>query len=143
MSSVLRCKEKEPFMDDKEPLIGVYARIEDAGVLADAGRFEGALLMLLVAIAATSRKRYPVGTKSLKKPSEKMGDGEAFKTFLRDEIWRLVREHDDAIKFRGQEIPIEDFLYKFLRCELVHEGRLPTDLHPMRREDVITIDFCD
>jgi len=130
-------------MDDQEPLIGVYARIEDAGVLADAGRYEGALLMLLIAVAATSRKRYPLGTKSLKDPSKDMGDAEAFKTFLRDEIWRLVKEHDDTVQFRGKKIPIEDFLYKFLRCELVHDGKLPVDLHPMRDQDVITIDFDD
>jgi hypothetical protein len=36
-----------------------------------------------------------------------------------------------------------DFLYKFLRCELVHEGKLPVDLHPMSDQDVMTIDFDD
>lgn len=112
-------------------------------MLADAGRYEGALLMLLIAVAATSRKRYPLGTKSQNSPAKDMGDGEAFKTFLRDEMWRLVKEHDDTVRFRGQKIPIEDFLYKFLRCELVHEGKLPIDLHPMREQDVITIDFDD
>lgn len=128
---------------DQEPLVGVYARIEDAGVLADAGRYEGALLMLLIAVAATSRKRYPLGTKSRNNPSKDMGDGEAFKTFLHDEMWRLVKEHDDTVQVRGQKVPIEDFLYKFLRCELVHEGKLPVDLHPMREQDVLTIDFDD
>ena len=91
-------------MDEtSENLIGVHARIEDAGVLADMGRYEGALLMLLVAVAATSRKRY--------------------------------------VKFRGKDLPIEDFLYKFLRCKLVHEGSVPDDLQPMSDEAVLTIDY--
>ncbi len=124
-----------------ERLIGVYARIEDAAILAEAGRYEGALLLLLVAVAATSRKRYPRGTKSRKNISEDMGDKEAFETFLRDEIWRLVKEHDDAVIYRGKKIPIERFLYKYLRCQLVHEGQMPVDLQPMQKQDVITIDF--
>jgi len=58
------------FVDDSHNLlIGVQARVEDAGVLADNGRYEGALLMLLIAVAATSRKRYPRGT-----PSKKHGE---------------------------------------------------------------------
>ncbi len=107
------------------PPTGVYARIEDAGVLADCGRFEGALLMLLVAVAATARKRYPRGTPSVKEPKRKMGDREAFTLFLRDEMWRLVREHSDVVEFRGEKRSIEEFLYDFLRCELVHEATVP------------------
>src|SRR5687768_15775776 len=111
------CPESKAMPTPDEPLIRVQARIEDAGLLADHGRLEGALLMLLVAVAATSRKRYPRGTPSKKKPSEQMRDGEAFRTFLRDEIWRLVKEHSDLVKFEGEERPIEDFLYEFLRCQ--------------------------
>jgi len=54
-------------MDDSNNLlIGVQARIEDAGILADNGRYEGAMLMLLIAVASTSRKRYPHSTPSKK-----------------------------------------------------------------------------
>lgn len=131
-------------MDESEDLIiGVHARIEDAGVLADNGRYEGALLMLLVAVAATSRKRYRTGTPSKKDPSKKMGDGEAFTTFLRDEIWRLVKEHDDFVVFRGKKRSIEEFLYKFLRCELIHDGHTPVDLHPTHDDAVLTINYPD
>jgi hypothetical protein len=122
-------------------LIGVQARVEDAGVLADNGRYEGAMLMLLVAVAATSRKRYPRGTPSKKKPRKWMSDREAFTTFLRDEIWRLVKEHEDFIVYHGKKKPIEDFLYDYLRCHLVHEGHTPIDLYPMRDRDVLTIDY--
>ncbi len=99
--------------------------------------------MLLVAVAATSRKRYPRGTPSKKHPSKKMGDAEAFKTFLRDEIWRLVKEHSDFVVFRGEQRPIEDFLYEFLRNELIHEGGTPVDLQPMHDGAVLTIDYPD
>jgi hypothetical protein len=118
----------------RDLLIGVQARVEDAGILADNGRYEGALLMLLVAVAATSRKRYP---------KRKMSDHEAFTTFLRDEMWQLVKEHDDFIVYDGEKKPIEDFLYEYLRCQLVHEGHTPIDLYPMRNGDVLTIDYPD
>ena len=129
--------------DSENLLIGVQARVEDAGVLADKGRYEGALLMLLIAVASTSRKRYPRGTPSKKNPNKKMYDREAFTTFLRDEIWRLVKEHSDFVVYRGKQRPIEEFLYKYLRCQLVHEGHTPVDLYPMRDGDVLTIDYPD
>jgi len=112
--------DEDEMMDYYEKLAlqyGVHARLEDAKVLYQAGRIEGALLMTLVAVAATSRRRYPRGTKSLKDPSKDMGDGETFKTFVRDEIWRLVKEHSDTVGYKGG-MPIEDFLYTYLRSSL-------------------------
>jgi len=100
-------------------------------------------LMLLVAVAATARKRYPVGTPSRRRPKQKMGDREAFTLFLNDEMWRLVREHSDVVHFRGRERPIEQFLYEFLRCELVHNAIVPADLQPLRNEDLLTFDLPD
>jgi len=129
--------------DKEEILVGVQARVEDAGVLGDNGRHEGALLMLLIAVAATSRKRYPRGTPSKNNPAKQMGDREAFTTFLRDEIWRLVREHDDFVVFRGEKRPIEDFLYEFLRCELVHDGGIPLDLYPVHDGSVLSVIYPD
>ena len=122
-------------------LVGVQARVEDAGMLADNGRYEGAMLLLLIAVAATSRKRYPRGMLSKKYPKKKMSDGEAFTTFLKDEMRRLVKEHDDFIVYDGEKKPVEEFLYKYLRNQLVHEGRTPIDLYPMRNGDVLTIDY--
>ena len=57
--------------------MSVRARIDDAKALYGAHRIEGCLLLLLVAVAATSRKRYP---------KTRMNDGDAFKTFLHDEM---------------------------------------------------------
>jgi len=131
-------------MDNSDNLLfGVQARVEDAGVLADNGRYEGAMLMLLIAVASTSRKRYPRCTPSKKNPKQKMSDREAFTTFLRDEIWRLVKEHSDFVVYRGKQQSIEEFLYEYLRCQLVHEGRIPIDLYPMRDSDVLNIDYPD
>lgn len=118
--------------DSDNLLIGVQAIVEDAGTLANNGRYEGALLMLLIAVAATARKRYPRGT---------MSDHKAFTAFLRDEIWRLVKEHSDFVVYRGENLPIEEFLYTYLRCQLVYEGDTPVDLYPMRNKDVLTIDY--
>jgi hypothetical protein len=129
--------------DSNNLLIGMQARVEDAGVLADKGRYEGAMLMLLIAIASTSRKRYPRNTPSKKNPKKRMSDREAFTTFLRDEIWRLVREHSDFVVYEGKQRSIEEFLYEYLRCQLVHEGHTPVDLYPMRNGDVLTIDYPD
>jgi len=75
--------------------------------------------MLLVAIAATSRKRYPKGA---------MSDGEAFKKYLHDEMKTLTGcTQNFNLKFRGEMRPLEDVLYHFVRCELAHEGTLPRD----------------
>ena len=72
-----------------------------------------------------------------------MGDREAFTLFLRDEMSRLVKEHSDIVVFRGRPRPIEDFLYEFLRCELVHQAAIPRDLRPLRAEDLLTLDLPD
>ena len=71
-----------------------------------------------------------------------MGDGEAFKTFVRDEIGRLVKEHGDRVNYKSG-MPIEEFLYKYLRNTLLHEGGLPSDIFSVRKEDVLTVDFGD
>ena len=52
-------------------------RLEDARVLSKVGRLEGAFIEVLIAAAATSRKRYPRDT---------WGDADAFKNFIYDEM---------------------------------------------------------
>jgi hypothetical protein len=79
----------------------------------------------------------------MKQPKQEMGDREAFTLFLRDEMWRLVKEHSDVVAFRGRQRPIEDFLYEFLRCKLVHTATVPGDLQPLRKEDLLTFDLPD
>lgn len=106
--------------------MSIVARLDDAQVLYEAGRLEGALLSLLVATAATSRKRYPHGSG--------MGDRAAFTAFMSDEMGNLtgsisnVRMPNVTIGFRGKMMPLSDILYTYVRCELAHEARLPGDI---------------
>lgn len=100
--------------------MSIKARLEDAEILYQNERHEGVLLLLLVAIAATSRKRYP---------KKQMGDGEAFKTFLGEEMKTLTGNIENLnILFRDKLVPLQDVLYKFVRCELTHEARLPSEV---------------
>ena len=99
--------------------MSVRARADDAKTLYEAHRIEGCLLMLLVAVAATSRKRYPKTV---------MKDGDAFKEFLHDEMKTVTGcTLNFNLKFRGETQPLQDVLYHFVRCELAHEGTIPSD----------------
>ncbi len=99
-------------------MIGIGSRIDDAIFLWEKGRHEGAFLCALIAVAATARKRYP-----------KAKDREAFEQFLKDS--HSVRL---SVEYRGECHPIEYVFYKWLRCQLVHEGGIPIDIQFM--EDV-------
>ena len=90
----------------------ILDRVTDAEVLWREGRREGALLIALAAVAATARRRYTKGS-----------DRDAFERFLHDAS--SVRL---SLEFRGEVHTVEHILYKWLRCELVHEGGLPPDV---------------
>jgi len=108
--------------------MSIRARVEDAIALFAAGRHEGALLSVLIAIAATSRRRRPESTPSIRKPGKSMGDGEAFEAFLADEMVNICRVQNFNVMFRGQLHRLEHVLYKWHRCELTHKGGLPNDV---------------
>ena len=105
--------------------MSVRNRIIDAQLLYANDRKEGALLSILVAVAATSRKRYPVGTKN---------DGEAFTSFLTEELPKVIRVGKFVVKFRNEMILLQDLLYKFVRCNLTHEAELPEDIKFVQSE---------
>ena len=122
--------------------MSVRERVDDAVCLWKLGRKHGALLSLLVAISATSRKRYPLpptGVKGVDQEAEKRkvtiranpgeyvkSDRVAFTTFLLDEMFTLTgkkAKYNVAFPFRGQaSVPYETILYEFMRCPLVHEA---------------------
>lgn len=102
--------------------MSIHARVEDARFLWQHGRYEGALLSALSAVAATARLRYP-DRKAVK-------DGDAFKQFL--ESAHSIRL---SVEFRGELHTIEHIFYKWLRCELVHEGGLPVDIQFMEDDE--------
>lgn len=92
--------------------MGIRKRVEDAELLWREGQAEGSLLMALVAASATARRKYP-----------KLKDREGFERLLLDaRKWRL------SLEFRGAQVPVERLLWKWLRCELVHEAGLPVDI---------------
>ena len=99
--------------------MSVRDRIIDAQLLYANGRKEGALLSALIAVAATSRKRFPIGTKR---------DGDAFTSFLAEELPKVIRVKHFNVKFRNEMILLQDLLYKFVRCNLAHEAELPEDI---------------
>src|SRR5205807_872361 len=100
----------------------IRARVEDALLLYERGRFEGAFLNALIAVAATSRRECP---------DRAIGDRECFDRFL-DRGQRRFRI--EAVEFRGQMHPIPHILYKWLRCELVHRGTIPIDVEILEDE---------
>jgi hypothetical protein len=118
-------------------MMSIKGQVEDAIYLAKDGRFAGVLTTLMLAVAASSRKVFPDGTSSLKKPKEPMRDNEAFTLFLGGRIKTLLfREYEDdwingsgvMVRFKEKHYDIAYILYKFYRCELVHNGELPEDI---------------
>lgn len=90
-------------------------------MLWENGRLEGAFLSALIAVAATSRRRY--------QDRQAVRDREAFERFLTDAM--SVRL---SVEYRGECHTIEHIFYKWLRCELVHEGGLPVDIEFMAED---------
>ena len=101
--------------------MSIKERIQDAEILFQLGRKEGALLSVLVALAATSRKRYP---KSYIKY-----DGVAFKNFVSDEMSKYApgwkKNTKVQVTFRGKLLRMPDVLYHLIRNELAHTAELP------------------
>jgi len=91
---------------------GIKDRIEDALFLWDTGRHESAFLMALIAVSAVSRQTYP-----------KMKDRQAFVQFLTEADSVRI-----SVEYRGEIQTMEHILYKWLRCQLVHEGAIPVDI---------------
>lgn len=105
--------------------MSIIARLEDAQSLYECGHKEGALIMLLVCIAATARKRYP---------RPKYGDREAFTKFVAEEWPKITGSISNVsienmnIGFRGTLSTMPEFLYKALRNQLVHEASMPESI---------------
>jgi hypothetical protein len=100
----------------------VSERIKDSVALWQIGRFEGCLIMILVSVAATAKKRYP---------RTGFSDSESFKKYILDEMGKITGGPTSGVKFyynTSYNIPLEKFLYNILRCELLHEGTMPVEL---------------
>lgn len=106
--------------------MSVRERLDDAKLLWEKGRKQGAWIQVLIAAAATSRQRFP--TKS---------DGEAFRQFIREVTPTIVDGTKPAIPggiivlFNADtldQMPLDQVLYKHLRCHLLHEAVMPPDV---------------
>lgn len=102
-------------------LNGIVERIEDARMLYSNGRRMGALLSVLVALAATARKRYP---------REDYKDREAFTRFLKDDMHKagLGLTGNFNIGWGDRSFTFEELLYELVRCDLVHEATVDHDI---------------
>jgi hypothetical protein len=89
------------------------ARIDDAELLRQAGRLEGALLLVLVAVAARAKLELP----------DIQGERERFEEYVRCRFPIRL-----SVEYRGALEPVEHLFYKWMRCSLVHDGGLPPDL---------------
>ncbi|MGD0247945.1 MAG: hypothetical protein ABSB75_02725 [Candidatus Limnocylindrales bacterium] len=87
-------------------------RLKDAELLWAAGRRKGALLSIMVAVAASARRAHP-GLK----------DRDAFVTFLKSRhAWTI------SVESRRVLWDLDALFYQWLRCELAHEAGLPVDI---------------
>ena len=103
--------------------MSIEARIRDAQLLYANKHYDGALLSVLVALAATARKRYP--------RDQCYGDKEAFTRFFKEEFYRvspLKVGGDTVLEVGDRRVTFQDFLYEYMRCSLVHEAELPADV---------------
>ncbi|OLQ70324.1 hypothetical protein BIT28_16495 [Photobacterium proteolyticum] len=125
--------------------MSIKIQVEDAIFLKEHERYLGALTNLMLAVAASSRKTFPRGTKSLKEPKRNMRDNEAFKLFLGGRIRNILGGHFSGpetgssgkyIEFKGEYYEIEHILYEFYRCNLVHEGELPEGIEFVPPEEI-------
>ena len=118
--------------------MSVKQQIDDAIFLAKNGRHLGALTILMLAVAASSRKTFPKKkTKSIEDPSKEMSDREAFTLFVGGRIKKILfGDHGGSdignsginVNFKEKQYDVAYILYKFYRCELIHEGELPEDI---------------
>jgi hypothetical protein len=96
--------------------MSIQSRVQDALLLWENGRLEGAFLNVLLAADATAKRKYPEMDKV----------GERFRRFLTEASQTRI-----SVEYRGECQPIEDLLYKWFRCEVAHAGGLPVDIEFM------------
>jgi hypothetical protein len=107
--------------------LSIKDRLDDSFFLFKADRRDGALLNLLIALAATARRR---------RPRTAYSDRVAFEEFLRDEsavvtpigTLNIHVPNADVAKYADRMMPLEAIVYLMMRCGLVHEGVLPDSI---------------
>jgi len=117
--------------------MSIEDRLEDVELLLQHQRYDGALTILIIAIAASARKVYPRTMKSFDQPEKAMGDGESFRYFLGSRIKSIIQNNSSGpyprrssllLEFRGRLLNVEDIIYKYCRNSLLHEGVMDPDI---------------
>lgn len=96
--------------------MSIQNRLDDAQLLWQSGRLEGAFVLALIAVAATARRTFP----------DTKGDRQAFEDFLSQGWFKRL-----SVEYREEVHLIYHIFYKWFRCELIHEGALPVDVEFM------------
>lgn len=108
--------------------MSVKDRLEEANILWESGKVEGAWIQVLIATASTARKRFPT-----------LSDGQAFKKLIRQIAPTIIDQsfspaYGGEIKIvfgsgvNAKKRDLDDVLYKHLRCYLLHEAKMPPDI---------------
>ena len=117
--------------------MSIREQVEDAKFLAENGKYVGALTHLMLAIAASAKRIFPEGTKSLQEPKKKMPDQESFCLFLggrlRQVLFGFIGSPELAsagvsLMFREEKYDLAVLIYKFYRNSLIHQGKLDEDV---------------
>ncbi|WP_319077434.1 hypothetical protein [Enterobacter cloacae] len=118
--------------------MSIKTLVEDARFLQTNGRPLGALTILMLAIAGSSRKLFPKGiAKSIRYPKDFMRDEECFCLFLGGRLNKIfcgdlggpdAAECNIVLKFKGKDITLAEVLYKYYRNGLIHQAELPNDV---------------
>jgi hypothetical protein len=107
-------------MDDT----GIKGQLYDARFLYANDRYQGALTMVLLAVAASSRRAFP----------NAKGDRERYTKFLGGRIRKLMMGQRGPDELRasqwqhewgGNKANLEDTIYNLYRNNIIHEGGLP------------------
>ena len=103
----------------------VDERVEDALILWDHGRREGAFLLAILAVIVRARQVHPEGR-----------EADAFRRYIESLLGPRL-----SVEYRGAQWPIERLFYTWFRCEIVHRGGLPVDIRFMDGEeaDALTV----
>ena len=91
----------------------IQDRIDDARALWAIGHKEGAFLFAIIAVVAKAREEFP---RPMREPA-------AFRNYVKSRFPTRI-----SVEYQGNLWPIEDILYKWFRCEIVHGGGLPSDV---------------
>lgn len=118
--------------------MSIRERLDDAKFLYANDRRGGALLSVLIAVAASSRRRYP-------KPQFR--DRQAFVQWMADEMVVITGVQNfnvrvpgaDSAKWPDETMPLGGCFYEFVRCNLAHEASLPANVEFFAAEHGSTV----